>query len=461
MSTSEIAGRPAAGTSSHAGPADAGEASAPDGGANHLVRGSAWFVASVMIGALGGFIVTWIATGVADADTLGRAQSLQVAVLFVTYATGMGLPVAVARYAGANTRSVNVLYTWALLYTCLSSIVGTIGFYVVASVFMPDGATRQAFEQLNQWGTIPGAAVFFCMVTGMSFTLLVEVRLVTLRQWRWVLARVVLLNAVRLPLLFVPVLGTTTLGLVLILVGVPAASGLIGAVLIRLATPRADRGTLFPVPSEARPALRYANVHYVGMLSAQAPQFTVPLLVTSSVPAADASAFAVAWLITAVVFLIPHTVGQVLLAESSRQPSAVAPQVRTALLITVPTMIVAAVGAIVLGPRLATTVFGPEYALPGEVLGRFVSAGVPWAITATLLARARVLGRNRAAIIITGVFAVVTLGSVAAVVGSGGVEAAATAWLIANVVAALAAIITTVATRTVSVGHLVPSPEPT
>ena len=178
-------------------------------------------------------------------------------------------------------------------------------------------------------------------------------------------------------------------------------------------------------------------------------------------PAAEASAFAVAWLITAVVFLIPHTVGQVLLAESSRQPSAVAPQVRTALLITVPTMIVAAVGAIVLGPRLATTVFGPEYALTGEVLGRFVSAGVPWAITATLLARARVLGRNRAAIIITGVFAVVTLGSVAAVVGSGGVEAAATAWLIANVVAALAAIITTVATRTVSVGHLVPSPEPT
>jgi O-antigen/teichoic acid export membrane protein len=261
-------------------------------------------------------------------------------------------------------------------------------------------------------------------------------------------------------MLLVPTLGDTTLGLTALLVAVPAASGLLGVVVIRLATPPRDRGGLFPVPDEARPALRYATVNYLGMLLAQGPQFTVPLIVSAVVAAEEASAFAVAWLICSVLFLIPHTVGQVLLAESSRAPGEVSTQVRTGLTLTAPTMALAAGATVAIGPAFVAFVFGDTYELTGDILATIVGAGVPWAFTAILLARARVLGHNGVGVVITGAFAVSTLGLVALSVGDGGVEAAADAWLAGNVIAALVAVGVTVATRSSGRAEVVASPEP-
>lgn len=441
------------------GPPSSDAGASPGTGA-HLVRGSAWFVASVLIGAAGGFVLTTIATRVADTEVLGEAQALVFAVLFVNYATGMGLPVAVARYGAASTRSVNVLYAWALLYTALSSLVGTVAFFLVANLLMPTGATHDALQELTKHGVVPAAIAFCLMVMGMSFTLLVEVRLVTLRQWRWVLARVLLVNGVRIPLVLVAGFGTTSLGLLFLLVGVPALSGLIGAAAIHFAVPRQDRGSLLPLPAEARPALRYASVNYVGMLAAQAPQFTVPLVVATAVAASENSAFSVAWMITSVLFLLPHTVGQVLLAESSRQPGQVGHQVRLGLAITVPAMAVAAIGAALTAPTIAPIVFGEDYQLTGDVLGAFVAAGVPWAVTSILLARARALGQNVVSVVITLTFAVATLGSVAAVVGDGGVTAASRAWFAGNVAAAVVAVVATVVARPGRKAQVVASREP-
>ena len=62
------------------------------------------------------------------------------------------------------------------------------------------------------------AVVGTLLITGMAFSVLVEVRLVTLRLWRWVYARVLLVSLVRLPLLLVPALGSSPLGLLLLIV---------------------------------------------------------------------------------------------------------------------------------------------------------------------------------------------------------------------------------------------------
>ena len=135
-------------------------------GRGQVVKGSMWFVASVAVGAVGGFAYWSLAARANDGQSqvVGLAAALFSAMLFVNYLTGMGLPVAVARFAPANTRSVNVLFNWALIYTGVTSLVGTLGFFALAPLFMPDDALSSLF----QWGVPFGLLVFFLLVTGQS-----------------------------------------------------------------------------------------------------------------------------------------------------------------------------------------------------------------------------------------------------------------------------------------------------
>ena len=74
------------------------------GASRHVVRGSIWFIASLGLGALGGFLFWWLAARLEAPATVGEASALFTAILFISYLTSMGLPIAVAKY-GAVTRT--------------------------------------------------------------------------------------------------------------------------------------------------------------------------------------------------------------------------------------------------------------------------------------------------------------------------------------------------------------------
>ncbi len=423
-----------------------------------VVRGSIWYVASIGVAAVGGFAYWSLAARANEADTqvVGLAAALFSAMLFVNYLTSMGLPVAVARFAPANTRSVDVLVNWAYVYTACTSLVGTLGFFVLAGLYLP----QASLDALWQWSVPVGLVLFFLLVTGQSFAILVEVRLVTLRRWGWVFTRVVLVAVLRLPLLAVPALRTNPLGLLVIMAGPPALSGLIGVAALRYSSPAHHRGGLFPVPTEARPALRYASVNYLGLLAAQAPQFVLPLIVVKNVTPEQNAAFYLAWTITTVVFLVPHTVGQVVLAEGSRLEHRLAHQVRVGMVLAVGLMVGLA-GAAYLGANVVTErFFGASYDETAVLLPRLVAAGIPWAVTAICLARARALHHAAATVAITTGFALCTLVPAAVLTSSSGVLGAASAWFVGNVAAAAVAVGVSVAVKPVARTRVVPSPEP-
>jgi len=427
-------------------------------GRGQVVKGSMWFVASVAVGAVGGFAYWSLAARANDGQSqvVGLAAALFSAMLFVNYLTGMGLPVAVARFAPANTRSVNVLFNWALIYTGVTSLVGTLGFFALAPLFMPDDALSSLF----QWGVPFGLLVFFLLVTGQSFAVLVEVRLVTLRMWGWVFTRVVIVALLRLPLLALPAMRTNPLGLLLIMAGMPALSGFVGVLALRYASPADHRAGLWPVPSESRPALRYASVNWLGQLASQTPQFVLPLIVVSQVDAQENAAFYLAWTITTVVFLVPHTVGQVVLAESSRHEHHLAHQVKVGMGLAVVLMVGASLAAWLGSTFVTQRFFGASYAETAVLLPRLVAAGIPWAVTAICLARARVLHHGPATVAITGGFAVLTLLPAAVLTSSAGVVGAADAWFVGNVLACVFAVVVSLVVKPEPRSRVVPSPEP-
>lgn len=398
----------------------------------HLLRGSAWLLASVAANAFFGFAFWFIATQLDSKTDVGRASALFTAVLFINYATNMGLPVAVARYTPDDGEGSTVLFNWALVYTGASSLVGTALFLVFLPASMGD--------TLLQWGGPTGAVLFFLTVFGMSCAVLVEVRLMALRRWGWVFGRVAVVGLVRFALVLLHPVDDEAMWLFLVVAGIPALSGFVmaGGLVLR----RRTAHPLRPLPDTWRAGLRYSSVNYLGILAVQAPTFALPLLVAVEVSSPQYAAWYVAFSITSVIFLVPHTLGQVLLVEGGKGGAVLGRQVRVALGLALGFMAVVAVAAR-FGSQIVTLVYGDDYSDAADILPTLVLAGVGWAITSICLTKARVEEHMATIVTIALTLAVAILAPAVVLVGRDGIEGAALAWLVGNLVAAVVATVVT------------------
>ncbi len=347
-----------------------------------LVQGSMWLVASVALNGFGGFAFWWVAASTMSPDTVGSAQQLFTAVMVITYVTSMGLPIAVARYSRDDSRTSQVLMSWALAITTVSSVVGVIGYLVLAPETLR--------EPIAHLPPLTQGALMLATVTGMSYAILIEVRLMALRRWNWVVGRVALVVSLRFPLLaFHPV--EESLWLVLLIAGTPAASGFVGAAALRQLTH--VRARLRPLPREFHPWARYAGVNYLGLLASQGPNFLLPLVVALNVRNETYAPFYIAWGITTVLFLVPHMLGQTLLVEAFKDGASFTHQLRIAYTLAGGAMLAALVAALVAAPVI-TDLLGEDYRKAQELLPWMVGAALPWAFTSISLARARSRGHE-------------------------------------------------------------------
>lgn len=329
----------------------------------HLIKGSVWLLATVAANALSGLLFWLVAFRLDSAGDVGRATALFTSIQFVNYASSLGLPVAIARYAPDREWTSQALFGWAVVLTTGTSLLGTIAFGLLG----PD----ELIDVLSAWGTPAGLLLFFTLVAGMSLAILVEVRLMTLRRWGWVLGRVALVGLARFPLLFIRPIDNDALWIAVLAAGAPAASGFIGAAVLRWSA--RDR-RLLPLPETTRAAARYAGVNYLGLLAAQGPQFALPVIVLVNVTPEQNAAFYVAWGITTIVFLIPHTIGQVLLVEGGRDGSDLGQQVRLTMAAAVGVMgLISIAGAAV--PGLVETVYGESASDAVPLVPWFLLAG--------------------------------------------------------------------------------------
>ncbi len=395
-----------------------------DPGRRHLLRGSMSGAVAVGLNGLGGFAFWAILARSEEAVTVGSAQRLFTALLVVTYLTTLGLPISVAKHCPDGSRRSATLFRWALLATALSSVVGATGLVLVGG----DGL----LAPLGVGGALRTTALATLLVVGLSCAVLVEVRLMALRHWGWVVGRVVAVVVLRFPLLAVGPDDRAQWAFLLV-AGLPAISGVVGAVVLHVISPRSE-----PVEANDRRAwTRFSLVNYLGLLGSQGPQFLVPLVVALQVTDVEYAPFYIAWGATAIVFMVPHMLGQTLLVESSKSGAPRSALALMSLAVSMALAVVITLGSFGAGP-IVSAVLGPDYRQVSTALPWLLGAAVPWSITCTALAHERSRANSRSVVLLTLLFAVAAVGATGVGVAAGGVMGAARGWFVANVLAGAA-----------------------
>jgi O-antigen/teichoic acid export membrane protein len=418
-------------------------------GHRHLLTGSVALVLTAGVQAVSGALFWLIAARVDTQTDVGHATALFTSVLFVAFVAGLGQPVAAARYAAGRTRDDHVLYAWGALATTVASVVVAVGYLVVVS--------PPAVDELRSWHGAAGPAVFVFLCVGTALSLLLDVRLMTQRRWGLVLARASVVGIARFPMLFVPVDGDRAVWL-LVVAALPAAvSGFVGTALLPKVT--GDRHHLGPVPSTARAWGRYSLINWASTLTYQAPTFAIPVIVLVNVDADQNASFYVAWGVAALACYVPTAIGQALLSEGGRDGAHLRTQVRLAIVVAGGLMVVGALLATA-GRNIIVTLYGAEYQEAADVLPWLVAAAIPWAVTSVYLTEARVRHRSGATVLITVTLSVAILVPALVLVPEDGIDGAATAFLLGNIVAAIVALGTHIQGRRTADGPIpVASPD--
>lgn len=395
-----------------------------------LLRGSAWMVSSVALGALTSAVFWMVAAHLHASADVGRASGLFTSVLFVCFATGMGLPVTLSRFSAEDGPDSASLLSWSLVLVGVVSSLAAMLYVVLVD--------SPATAVLNQRGWL--FVLAFALVTmGSALTVLVDVRLMVARRWRWALARVASVGLCQLMLLAISHrLGAPDLALFLAAVGPIALSGFAGVALLR--TLEGHPYSLRSRPSRSRTILRYTSVNYVSTLALEAPRFGLPVIVLVNVSPSDNAHFYVAWAIVAVVLLVPAALAQVLLLESGRHGASDAGQLRRVAGAAVALMMIALLAATVL-QGLVPAVYGSEYGRAGRLVPLLMAAGIPWALTSVTLADARVRRDSLATLAITLALTATVLLPAVFLVPRHGIAGAVGPWLGGNVAAAAIALL--------------------
>lgn len=347
----------------------------PTAGSDQVLVGSVWMLASTIAVSLGSFVFWLVAARMSDADVVGRSAGLFSAVFFLSYATSLGLPVAIARYAATDDPVDTLRFRWALQATIAAAAVGATVFVLIDPSDLLDPVRRR--------GAVVGWLVVATLAVGVAVSVIVDVRLMGHRRWRDVFVRSTAIGVIRIPPLLWAVDDDSGFWVFVIAAGGYAVTAL--PYVPGLLRGAAARG--FDRAADAE-AVLYAGINYVSQLAVQAPFFVTPLVVALTVGDEDNATFYLSWGIMSVVYLGIHLLGRTLLVEGSRTRADIERQARSTLILGLAVAVPAFVLSFPAGP-IAERIYGGEHDQMSSMLPLLFLGTIPWVITRTALAVAR------------------------------------------------------------------------
>ncbi len=411
-------GRGALSKSKPAGP------SRPNGA---LLRSSISFSSAAGVVAIGGFVFWLLVARIGTTRTVGEAAALYSSVMFVNYLTALGLPVAVARYGSGPKNRPSILFNWAVLLTIISSFIGA----AIYLAFVP-----HTLEYLHQIGVIGSIGIFGIIVSGISISTLLDVRLISQQRRGWVVGKAIFVALLRLPFLVIPGVSNSVIAIFLVAAGAPAICGVLVWLIADLRWVQ-FRYPLRPLPASASVAAKYSAVNGAAQLAMQGPSYILPVLVLITVTPAENASFYVAWTIATVLFLVAQGVSQALLVEGHRT-GGLASQTRSALRLGVLLGLLLA-AASVCAAVLIPIVYGSSYTAARTILPVLGVGVIPWSIFTVVLSATRVSHRQRLNIELSVFFAASVLLPAVILMNRFGIRGAAWSWLLGNMLSATVA----------------------
>lgn len=345
-------------------------------GQGQILTGSVWMLLATAAVSAGSFLYWLIAARGADTELIGAATELFTAIFFISYATSLGLPPAVARFAAGPDGRETRRFAVALVATTAASIVGSTLFFALD----PSGI----LDPLIGGGTLVGWAAFSLLSAGLAISVLVDVRLMGHRRWRSVFVRSAAIGIIRLP----PLLWALSLESAAAVFWIAAGGYAVTALpyLPGLLRDR-ERGPLRWTDHDH--AVRFAGVNYAAELAIQAPFWVTPLIVALEIDSDSYATFYLSWGIMSVVYMSIHLLGRTLLVEGHRAGADPVAQARTTMAIALAISVMATAGSLVAGPLVAR-MYGSDHDRIATLLPLLMAGTIPWAITRTSLALARV-----------------------------------------------------------------------
>jgi len=379
-------------------------------------------LASTVSVSVGSFLFWLVAARATSADVVGRSTGLFSGVFFLSYATSLGLPVAVARYAAGDSRMETYRFRLSLMAGVAASLLGALFFLVLNP--------GDLLDPLMTYGRPIGWLTLCALAGGVATSVLVDVRLMGLRRWRDVFIRSTAIGLVRIPPLLVAVKEDSGFWIFVVAAGGYAITAMpyLPALLTMVG---------------ARPALRwrdhveaaqYSLVNYLSQLAVQAPLFVTPVVVAMAVDDGDNATFYLSWGVMTVVYLGIHLLGRTLLVEGSRPQAELAKQARTTVLLGLAVAVPATIVSIPAAP-LIERIYGAEHENISSMLPLLMLGTIPWVITRTALAVARATANTRQTIGVATWSAVAVLGGVAVGGIAHDATTASTGWAIGSFVA--------------------------
>ena len=362
-----------------------------------LYRNSGYLVASTLVNSLGGFLFWQLCAHLLPASTVGIGTSLVSAAVLAATVALAGMNNAVIRYLSHWHDTEPTLYSAFTTVLVLAAVVGTT-FAVVGAV---------AARSLHGLRHPAEAVLFVAFAVALSVNLLADNVFVALRSAGPVLSRTILVNVVRL-------------GLPVALVGVGGfgvfssySLGAVAAAVAYVVVLRRRFGIRTRLRwSRARLAVmwRFSAATYLAVMLSSLPMLVMPVLVSQRLDPARAAYFFVAFMLSAVVAVVPQATTRSLFAEGAADRAGLARSLRRALLGTAAAQL-PLMAVVLAGGDLVLGAFGPGYPSAYPLLALLCLATVFGAtnqIGTTVLALS---GRLRSLCALSAVFCTVVIGA--------------------------------------------------
>jgi O-antigen/teichoic acid export membrane protein len=394
-----------------------------------ILRGSSALTVSILIVAAGGAVFWAIAARIADTGVVGQVAAISSVSSFIVYLTGLGLIPVIARYGADDSHESRVVHNAAIMGTLTAAILSAL---VICAV-----AGAASIETLDPIRSITGATTFTLIAAGASVTVLVEIRLLCQRRYRWLVGRAAATATVSIGLVSLGPVRDDPLRIFIAGSGTAALSGLV----VWLLAERHDRNRfrLSPPPDDVRPILHYAAVNWTANIIGKAAATALPLVMAMLTTSEECAQFFVAWSIAIIIFVVVGTVGTTLLAHGSRSTEFDV-QIRHALVLG-SVLVTGIVASTMVGAPLVKLVYGSSYADAVTLLRVFSIAAIPTMLYSIANAVAQVRRTSRVIVALPSLLMVSVYIPIAVMSNPLTIMDAGASWLIGTSIAGTAGVI--------------------
>ncbi len=372
---------------------DSGESPTPaSGNLGDLGRGSLWSLGAVATTALSGFLFWVIAAQTSpQAADVGRAAAWFTVVQLVVAMTALGAPILLNR-TGGNADAPGIAGATLSLVA--------LGAFLLAAV-SPVVAGQQWSSLSGVSGPLVGLLIA-ALATGSALTLGIDARLISLRRWKALFARSAIPAAIRLPLLFISPLDDRATWLVISAAAPIAASGVLAVVVL------ARRGDIARSGALAAEHRIFLTTQHLSALATHLPYHAIPLVVARHVSSSLNAAFYLVWGIGVMATLVPHTLSQVLLSETSLFGDDRARRIRLTLFTNIAVGIIGWITSQAIG-EVVLRRLGPAYEELAGILPWLFVATLCFGLTSIALTETRLANDHRLTVGITWLVATIAL----------------------------------------------------